>query len=274
MLKLGSTGEDVKILQKRLGLIADGVFGPLTEKKVIEWQKSNGITPDGIVGKITWDKMKLGLTITEVKTNDKPKIKENFKNILSKEIPKIVLDELDDVIEKYGATSSLRLAHFLSQCSHESGNFKAVQENLNYTSKGLIRTFGKYFPGNLSESYAKQPEKIASRVYSSRLGNGDESTKEGWKYRGRGYIQLTGKSNYKKFSDFIGEDCVKNPDLVSEKYPLISAAFFFNVNNLWSICDNGDSTEVITQLTKRINGGTNGLNDRIKKFNEYYKLLK
>jgi len=274
MLKLGSTGEDVKILQRRLGLIADGVFGPNTEKKVIEWQKSNGLNPDGIVGKMTWDKMKLGLTITEVKITNTPNNEKSYKELLSTKLPKIVLDELDDVIEKYGGNSRLRMSHFLSQCAHESGNFKAVQENLNYSSKGLLTTFKKYFPGNLSESYAKQPEKIASRVYGNRLGNGDESTKEGWKYRGRGYIQLTGKSNYKKFTDFIGEDCVKNPDLVSEKYPLISAAFFFNVNNLWSICDKGDSIEVITELTKRINGGTNGLNDRIKKFNEFYKILK
>lgn len=274
MLKIGSTGEDVKILQRRLGLIADGVFGTATEKKVLEWQKSNGLSPDGIVGKLTWEKMKLGLTITEVKNTDKPNVINNYKELLSKEIPKKILDELGDVVEKYGATNILRLSHFLSQCAHESGNFRAVQENLNYSSKGLITTFKKYFPGNLSESYAKQPEKIASRVYGNRMGNGDETTKDGWKYRGRGFIQLTGKSNYKKFSDFIGEDCVKNPDLVSEKYPLISAAFFFNVNNLWSICDKGITDEVITELTKRINGGTNGLNDRIKHFNHFYGIIK
>jgi putative chitinase len=162
----------------------------------------------------------------------------------------------------------------LAQCHHESGGFKAVSENLNYSSKGLKNTFGKYFPGNLSESYAKQPEKIASRVYSSRMGNGDESSQEGWKYRGRGYIQLTGKQNYSKFTSFIGEDCIGNPDLVANKYPLASAAFFFDSNKLWSICDLGATDDVVTKVTKRVNGGTIGLSDRIKHFKEYHSLLK
>jgi putative chitinase len=162
----------------------------------------------------------------------------------------------------------------LAQCAHESGNFKAVSENLNYSADGLKKTFGKYFPGTLAESYAKQPEKISSRVYGGRMGNGDESTKEGFKFRGRGYIQLTGKSNYVKFTQFIGEDCVGNPDLVATKYPLASAAFFFNNNSLWSICDKGIDDATVTAVTKRVNGGTNGLADRISKFKKYYNLLK
>jgi putative chitinase len=165
------------------------------------------------------------------------------------------------------------LAHFLAQCSHESGNFKITSENLNYSVDGLKKIFGKYFPGNLAESYAKQPEKIASKVYGGRMGNGDESTKEGYKFRGRGYIQLTGKDNYRNFTKFIGEDCVANPDLVATKYPLASAAFFFNSNNLWSICDRGATDEVVASVSKRVNGGTIGLADRIKHFKEFYKLL-
>jgi putative chitinase len=168
----------------------------------------------------------------------------------------------------------LRLAHFLSQCGHESGGFKAVSENLNYSADGLKRTFGKYFPGNLAESYAKQPEKIASRVYANRMSNGDEASKEGYKFRGRGYIQLTGKGNYTSFTKFIGEDCVANPDLVATKYPLASAAFFFDSNKLWSICDKGADDATVTAVTKRVNGGTIGLADRIKHFKEYYNLLK
>jgi putative chitinase len=194
--------------------------------------------------------------------------------ILKNKIPDKVLDELPEVVSKFNITTTLRLSHFLSQCSHESGGFKSVVENLNYSSQGLKKTFGKYFPGNLSESYARKPEKIASRVYGSRMGNGDESTGQGFLFRGRGYIQLTGKNNYKRFSDFIGEDVVANPDLVATKYPLMSAAFFFESNNLWSICDKGSSVEVITTLTKRINGGTNGLKDRILQFNKIYGLLK
>ena len=106
------------------------------------------------------------------------------------------------------------------------------------------------------------------------MGNGDESTKEGYKFRGRGYIQLTGKSNYVNFTKFIGEDCVSNPDLVANKYPLASAAFFFDSNKLWSTCDQGSSDEIVTKVTKRVNGGTIGLVDRIKHFKEYYNLLK
>jgi putative chitinase len=166
------------------------------------------------------------------------------------------------------------LAHFLAQCGHESGGFKAISENLNYSADGLKKIFGKYFPGNLNESYARQPEKIAARVYGGRMGNGDESTKEGYKFRGRGYIQITGKSNYVNFTKFIGEDCVSNPDLVANKYPLASAAFFFDSNKLWSICDQGSRDEIVIKVTKRVNGGTIGLPDRIKHFKEYYNLLK
>lgn len=194
--------------------------------------------------------------------------------ILKGHVPDKVLDELPEVVSRFNITTTLRLAHFLSQCAHESGNFVHVVENLNYSAQGLKKVFGKYFPGNLNESYARKPEKIGSRVYGGRMGNGDESTKEGFKFRGRGYIQLTGKSNFSRFSQFIGEDVVANPELVSTKYPLTSAAFFFESNNLWSICDKGSSTEIVTLLTKRINGGTNGLADRIAKFKKFYTLIK
>ena len=189
-------------------------------------------------------------------------------------VPDAVIAQIPDTAKKFNITNPLRLAHFLAQCGHESGGFKAVSENLNYSADGLKKIFGKYFPGNLNESYAKQPEKIASRVYGGRMGNGDESTGEGFKFRGRGYIQLTGKQNYTNFAKFIGEDTVSNPDLVATKYPLASAAFFFDSNKLWSICDKGSDVATVTAVTKRVNGGTIGLPDRIKHFNEYYNLLK
>jgi len=189
-------------------------------------------------------------------------------------IPDAVIAQIPDTAKKFNITNPLRLAHFLAQCGHESGGFKSVQENLNYSADGLKKIFGKYFPGNLNESYARQPEKIASRVYGGRMGNGDESTGEGFKFRGRGYIQLTGKQNYTNFAKFIGEDTVSNPDLVATKYPLASAAFFFDSNKLWSICDKGADDATVTAVTKRVNGGTIGLPDRIKHFKEYYSLLK
>lgn len=272
ILKIGSTGDEVKQLQEKLGLKSDGSFGPNTEKAVKEWQKKNGLTDDGIVGDKTWSK----LFETEDIIKEDVVLTPNSLNIgrLKGHIPDSVIIQIPETAKMFNITSNLRLAHFLSQCAHESGNFKAVSENLNYSSDGLKRIFPKYFPGNLSESYARQPEKIASRVYGGRMGNGDENTKEGYKFRGRGYIQMTGKDNYTKFSKFIGEDCVSNPDLVANKYPLSSAAYFFNVNKLWDICDQGFSDEIVKKVTKRVNGGDNGLEDRVKHFKEYYNLLK
>jgi len=265
MLKIGSQGALVKLLQEKLGVTADGAFGPGTEKALKEWQSKNGLVADGIAGQITLSKM--GIEIPTVK-------KETLKvDKLVGHVPQNVIDEISLIAEKFNIITNLRLAHFLSQCSHESGNFKAVSENLNYSKDGLMKIFGGYFAGNLAESYAFQPEKIASRVYGSRMGNGDEASKEGWKFRGRGYIQLTGKQNYEIFSKFIGEDCVANPDLVATKYPVSSAAFFFNNVGLWSICDEGATDDVVTKVTRRVNGGTNGLAHRLQEFKKFISLL-
>ena len=189
-------------------------------------------------------------------------------------IPDAVIAQIPDTAAKFGITNTLRLAHFLAQCGHESGGFKAVNENLNYSADGLKKIFPKYFPGNLNESYARQPEKIANKVYSSRMGNGDEASGDGYRYKGAGFIQLTGKSNYAAFDKFVDDDILANPNLVATKYPLASAAFFFDSNKLWSICDKGADDATVTAVTKRVNGGTIGLADRIKHFKEYYNLLK
>ena len=275
LLKVGSKGEDVKKLQEKLGLSADGSFGPGTEKAVKDWQAANGLTADGLVGDGTWSKMFAGgapsQTVAAATTSIPP---SSFKlEKLKGHIPDGVIAQIPDTAAKFNITTPLRIAHVLAQCGHESGGFKAVSENVNYSADGLKKIFGKYFPGNLNESYARQPEKIASRVYADRMGNGNEASKEGFKFRGRGYIQLTGKSNYTNFTKFIGEDCIANPDLVATKYPLASAAFFFDSNKLWSICDKGADTATVTAVTKRVNGGTIGLDDRIKHFKEYYALL-
>lgn len=168
-----------------------------------------------------------------------------------------------------------RAAHFFAQTAHETGEFKLFSENLNYSSKGLLATFGKYFPGNLSALYAKQPEKIANRVYGSRMGNGDEKSGDGYKFRGRGALQLTGKSNYEAFAKFLTlPDLVNTPDLVASTYAFESAIFFFERNKLWLICDLGVTDASILQLTKRINGGTNGLDHRSALTKKYYGWLK
>ena len=277
ILKNGSKGDDVKKLQEKLGVEAIGTFGPKTEAAVKAWQKANGLKDDGIVGDATWSKLfgesaPVAAVVKEdvVIPSGGPLNLEKLKG----HIPDAVIAQIPETSAKFNITNNLRLAHFLSQCGHESGGFKAVSENLNYSADGLKKIFGKYFPGNLNESYARQPEKIAARVYASRMGNGDEASKEGFKFRGRGYIQLTGKANYTNFTKFIGEDCISNPDLVATKYPLASAAFFFDSNKLWAICDKGADDATVTAVTKRVNGGTIGLADRIKHFKEYYNLLK
>jgi putative chitinase len=198
----------------------------------------------------------------------------NLEKLKSK-LPEIVLAQLPLVIEKFEVNSNLRLAHFLAQCAHESGGFKAVQENLNYSADGLRKIFPKYFPTpELAKLYERQPQRIANRVYANRMGNGDEASGDGFKFRGRGYVQLTGKSNYIDFNQFLaGENVVENPDLVATKYPLLSAAFFFWKNKLHAIADRGASVADVTAMTKRVNGGTHGLDDRIKRFEDFNTAL-
>ena len=197
-------------LQEKIGVKADGAFGPNTLKKAMEFYK---MTPE-------------------------------------------------------------RAAHFFGQTSHETGGFAKFSENLNYSAQGLQGIFGKYFPGTLEESYARQPEKIANRVYASRMGNGDEKSGDGWKFRGRGALQLTGKDNYKLFSESLKRpDIITNPDVVAGELAFESAIFFFNRNKLWDICDKGINDASILALTKKINGGTHGLDDRNEKTKKYYGWL-
>lgn len=266
ILKIGSTGEDVKKLQLKLSLSPDGNFGSVTETAVKKWQSENGFPSDGIITKIMWEKM--FDIVTEQKTSlNLDKLKGH--------VPVSVLKQIPDTIKNFDLNTPLRLSHFLAQCAHESGGFKAVQENLNYSADGLMDIFKKYFPTKqLAEQYQRKPVLIASKVYGNRMGNGNESTKEGYKYRGRGYIQLTGKENYTAFGKAINEDIVNNPDKVATHYPLLSAAWFFTKNGLHKIADRGATRQNITLISKRVNGGTIGLEDRIKYFNKFYSLLK
>jgi len=200
-----------------------------------EFQKSKGLVADGIIGKGTLAAIKADCNIKTV----------------------------------FG------LANFMGQTDHETGGYKASSENLNYSAEGLMKVFPKYFPNLLTaEKYERKPEAIASRVYGSRMGNGDEASKDGYKYRGRGAIQLTGKDNYKLFGISINEaEVLTNPDVVATKYFFRSADFFFDRNNLWAIADKGITDDIIKQLTKRINGGYNGLDHRIERTKHYYSIL-
>lgn len=209
-------------------------------KKIIEFQKNNNLTPDGDIGKKTLAKIK--------------------------ELLKVKTDE--------------ELANFMGQVATETGEFNADTENLNYSVDGLLRVFGKYFNSETAKQYARKPDAIANRVYANRMGNGNEASGDGAKYKGRGALQLTGKNNYKLFSDFIGEDCVKNPELVATKYYFESALFFFNNNNLWKIANKID-LDSITKLSKAINLGNpnskatpHGLDERINFTRKFYTILK
>jgi putative chitinase len=173
----------------------------------------------------------------------------------------------------YYKLSPNRAAHFFAQCAHESGGFKAFSENLNYGAKGLRGIFGKYFQTDaIAKAYERQPQRIANRAYANRMGNGDEASGEGWLFRGRGSLQLTGKFNFKAFSDYIGRpDVMTNPDIVATELAFESALWFFDKNKLWSICDKGINEAAIRELSSRINGSKNphGLDDRRMKTKKY-----
>ena len=278
LLKKGDNNENVKKMQEKLGISpAVTNFGPKTEEAVKAFQAKNGLKADGIVGPETWAKI-MGSTTpaapaaapVAVVTSTGPMKIEKLKG----HIPDAVLAQIPDTVAKFDLGTPLRLAHFLAQCGHESGGFKAVVENLNYGAKGLVGTFKKYFPTEAAAlPYERKPEKIANRVYANRMANGDEASGDGFKFRGRGYIQLTGRANYTSFNKFVDEDVVASPDLVATKYPLLSAAWFFHSNGLHKLADGGATDTVVTTVTKRVNGGTIGLADRIKHFKEYYSLL-
>lgn len=189
-------------------------------------------------------------------------------------IPDSIIAEIPSVSEKFGINTGLRLAHFLAQTGHESGNFTVTKENLSYSAERLQVIFKKYFTAESAAEYARKADKIGNIVYANRMGNGNQASGEGYKFRGRGFIQLTGKDNYKSFDKVVEDDILANPELVATKYPLLSAAWFWNKNKLNEIADGGATDEVVTKITKRINGGTIGLPDRIKHFNEYNNLLK
>jgi len=277
LLKRGDNNENVKLMQEKLGISpAVTNFGPKTEEAVKEFQRKHGLTADGIVGPKTWE-MIVGSAAPAPAPQPVAPIAPVGGLKLDKlkgHIPDAVIAMIPDTAAKFQINTPLRLAHFLAQCGHESGGFRLTQENLNYSAKGLNGIFKKYFPTEAAAAaYARNPQKIANKVYGNRMGNGYEASGDGYKFRGRGYIQLTGKDNYTAFGKSIGEDICANPDKVASQYALLSAAWFFSKNGLHKMADGGATDAVVTSITKRVNGGTIGLADRIKHFKEYYHLL-
>jgi putative chitinase len=184
-------------------------------------------------------------------------------------LPESIFNRLPEVISRYQINTPKRLAHFLSQCGHESGGFKAFSENLNYSAEGLLKTFPKYFNAETAAAYARKPERIANRVYANRMSNGNEESGDGWKFRGRGCIQLTGRANYTAYDQAVPENVLVNPDLVAGAMALDSAGWFWRTNGLNQIADTGD----VTAVTKRVNGGTHGLADRQSRYDALIKSI-
>lgn len=186
-------------------------------------------------------------------------------------IPANVYEEFSNLVIPYEIDTPLRVSHFLAQCSHESYGFQLTVENLNYSADQLLKTFPKYFTSKTAKQYSRRPVETGSRVYANRMGNGSEASKDGWKYKGRGYIQLTGKYNYSKFNEIVAENIIEEPVLVATKYPLLSAAWYWKLNGLNELAD---LSQDVTAITKIVNGGTIGLKDRQDKFNQFYAALK
>lgn len=204
--------------------------------------------------------------------------KFNFTQAQLKELlPKVKnisdwYESLVDALPQYGIDTSKRVAAFIAQCAHESGGFTRMEEGLNYSAKGLTGTWPKRFPVDIATQYERQPQKIANRAYADRMGNGPEASGDGWKYRGRGILQLTGKDNYRACSKVLFQDetLINDPDMLLDPYYAIhSACWFWHVNKLNQYADSGD----ILTMTKKINGGTLGLEDRIKHYNHALEVL-
>lgn len=310
-LRQGSSGPDVLALQQKLKDLGfdpngvDGHFGAGTRDAVMAFQQSKDLQADGIAGPATLAALQrdgsgaqpnvgagAGATsdsalggadategdASEADTGPLPSVVADIAGLklggLTGHVPAGVIAQIPETARDFGITTNLRLAHFLAQCALESTGFTATVENLNYRAARLMQIFPKYFRGVDPAGYANNPAKIANRVYANRMGNGDEASGDGFKFRGRGYIQLTGKNNYTSFSKFVGEDCVANPDLVATKYPLASAAFYFSSNNIWAICDRGASDAVVTQVSVAVNGSPpHAVPERLQNFTVFMRAL-
>ena len=291
VLKQGSTGPEVTALQIQLKTLGfdpkgtDGNFGPGTKAALVAFQKSKGLQPDGAAGPLTMVALGLGVAgantaqpSSAAPTSAASSVTLSAPGLnlsgLTGHLPTAVIAQIPETAAKFGIKSNLRLAHFLAQCALESNRFKATVENLNYSAQRLLKVFPKYFKGVDPTGYANNSIKIGNRVYANRMGNGDEASGDGYRFRGRGYIQLTGRNNYTSFSNFIGEDCVANPDLVATTYPLASAAFFFNSNNIWPVCDQGASDATVRAVSIRVNGqNPHAVPERTAFFKEFFGAL-
>jgi putative chitinase len=286
VLKRDSSGPAVRALQQRLKDLGfdpngvDGHFGRGTVRAVRAFQKAHGLGVDGKVGPATSAALELasaggGEASTSTGGASIPATAGALNLAgLSGKLPDFVIAQIPATAAEFGITTNLRLAHFLAQCALESTGFTATVENLNYSAPRIRKVFGKHFKTVSPAAFAHNPQKLGSRVYANRMGNGNEASGDGFKFRGRGYIQLTGRNNYASFSNFVGEDCVANPDLVATKFPLASAAFYFSSNKIWAICDQGASDAIVRKVSAAVNGTPpNAVAERTQNFKKFMKAL-
>jgi putative chitinase len=272
LLKKGNSGLEVTVLQNRLGIKKSGYFGDITERTVKEFQRKNGLVPDGKVGSKTWYTLfPISSTTPAIKDLNQDDIK--WDKLLG-EVPDEVINSLKNMHDFVAKPNILHVTHFLAQCAHESGGWKKREENLNYDTDGLMSTFSRHFANRKdAQTYARRPKAIANRVYANRLGNGDEASGDGWKHRGVGWIQSTGKENHRRFGNWVGQDAVSDPTIIRDKYPTEASLFFFTDNDIWDICDNGTTLKIIKQVTAKINPALLDLSERTNYFNHYLKVL-
>lgn len=256
---------------------ADGYFGKGTQNKVAQFQQQKGLSADGVVGESTWKALlgeqdKNDALVSNIPSAAKKELTGN--ELISRAQLEAILTNsknletyfqpLNEALKKYAINTPLRIVHFLAQVAHESGSFLFVEENLNYSAKALRAVFGKYFPDEATaEAYSRKPEKIANRVYADRMGNGNEASGDGWRFRGRGLVQLTGRDNYTSFQKSAGTNLTDGeaPTKVAEpEFAVRAAAWFWDMRSLNKYADVDD----LVTITKRVNGGTHGLEDRKK----------
>ncbi len=280
LLKKGSTGDLVKKLQEKLGLTADGVFGFLTENSVKDWQSKNGLIPDGLVGEKTLDKLGISERNSETSTPQIQDIQVNFE-ALSGKVPASILALLPEAFLKYGINTDLEASHFLAQIAHESGEFTIKTESMKYTTPQRIVDIwpsrfnldGSGGKKNANE-YTKNEEKLAEAVYGGRMGNNNPG--DGFRFRGGGFLQLTGKDAYKEYAAYLGKSVEETADLIRSDnyYALDSALWEYCINmKLNVVASTGTSQDVVKKISRTVNGGLIGIDERIEKFNKYYSLL-
>ena len=273
VLKNGSSGSLVEKLQQKLGLKADGAFGPGTEAALKKWQTENGLTSDGIAGEQTL--AKLGIS-----TKAAPDAPVDFNSLKGK-VPAAVLELMPTAFAKYGITTAIRAAHFIAQIAHESGNFTIKTESLYYTTPQLIVTIwpsrfnldgsgGKKNAGD----YIKNEEKLAESVYGGRMGNNNPG--DGFRFRGGGFLQLTGKDAFQGYAKYLGKSVEETSDLLRSDnfYALDAALWEYCINmKLNAVADQGNTSDIVKKITRTVNGGYNGLDERQENFDKFYGTL-